>query len=84
MRDWVFGLLIICKGGPFGIVFKFHFDTHRLLEGLGIVVLVGVSVVNVLIVVPIESLLSMSFQSMNNMITRQFFRLLETSSSRLV
>ena len=43
------------------MVFKFHFDTHGLLEGLGIVVLVGVGVVNVLTVVPIESLLSMSF-----------------------
>ena len=63
MRDWFFCLLIICKGGPFEIVFKFHFDTHRLLEGLGIVMLVGVGVVNVLTVahVPIESLLSMSF-----------------------
>ena len=63
VRDWVLGLLtcIICKGNPFEIVFKFHFDTHRLLEGLGMVMLVGVSVMNVLIVVPMESLLSMSF-----------------------
>ena len=37
------------KETPFEIAFKPCFDTHRLLKGLGIVVLVGVGVMNVLI-----------------------------------